>query len=114
MALVDLSTKQSLLGLSSPISDMSTTTGTQFADFRNASFGVGPEPNQDPDLPLLDALAEKSLTQPHTYGYGSPYTTTMFGGNVTIPAVGGAFQDLDGLRPSPTYSTGGGPADGYY
>lgn len=108
MALVDLSTKQSLLGLSSPISDMSTTTGTQFADFRNSIFGVGPEPNQDPDLPLLDALAEKSLTQPYTYSYGSPYGIS----EVTIPTVGGLYQDLDGLKPG-TY-TNNGPSDGFY
>ena len=69
------------------------------------------EPSQDPDNPILDALAEKSLTQPYTYGYGAPYGSST----VNVPAVGTGgshIQDLDGLKPA-TYETNG-PSDGFY
>ena len=76
MALVDLKTKQSLLGLRSPISDMDEKIGPKFAKWRNMAYGGGLEPYQDEegeDLNIIDTIPEKSLTQGYTYGYGSPY-----------------------------------------
>ena len=112
MALVDLSTKQSLLGLGSPISDMQSATGTQFADFRNGTFGIGAEPNQLWDAPVLDTLGEKSLTMPYSYGYGSPYGSST----VNLPSVGSnpPSQDLNGVLPAGGTYTNNGPSDGFY
>ena len=109
MGLRDLKTKQSLVGINNPISDMASTLGTQWADFRNASFGVGPEPQVGPPDTLPDTLAEKSLTSPYSYSHGAPYTGTTGTGNVTI---GASMIDRNGLTP-PTYQANG-PADGSY
>jgi len=76
MALVDLSTKQSLLGKGIPISDMDKKIGPQFATWRNTSHNIGPEPYQDEEgeiLNLIDTIGEKSLTKYYHYAYGSPY-----------------------------------------
>ena len=96
MGLRDLKTKQSLVGINNPISDMENTLGTQWADFRNNSFGGGQEPQLDPDT-LADTLAEKSLTMPYTYQHGPDYETYRFGKATTVSQV---EQDLDGVAPS--------------
>jgi hypothetical protein len=91
---------------------MASATGTQFADFRNGTFGIGPEPNQPWDTPILDTLGEKSLTMPYSYGYGSPYGSST----VNLPSVGSGAtpQDLDGVLPSGGTYENNGPSDGFY
>jgi hypothetical protein len=76
MALVDLSSKQSLLGLDSPISDMDENIGPQFARWRNTAHNIGPEPHLDEEgeiFNIIDTIGEKSLTKYYQYNYGSPY-----------------------------------------
>ncbi len=123
MALVDLKTKQSLVGLSNPISEYGNfagpdaagssygSTGNAFADFRNAVYGIGPEAQLDPDT-LADTTAEKLLTNDYSFsGFANPYPTTMFGGTLNIPA---GSRDLDGNTPTSYQNTPGAPTDGYY
>ena len=105
MALVDLKSKQSLVGLNNPITEYANfngpgstsgpnpygSTGDPFADFRNTVYGVGPEQNS-PNL--LDTVSEKLMTNDKSFsGYARPYPTTMFGGAITIAA---GSLDLDG------------------
>jgi|TARA_R110001606_G_scaffold391453_2_gene559570 hypothetical protein len=123
MALVDLKTKQSLVGLTNSISeygnfagpDSSTSgygsTGNAFADFRNAAYGIGPETQLDPDT-LADTVSEKLLTQDRSFsGFANPYPTTMFGGAITIPA---GLNDLNGNTPTTYQNQTGAPGDGIY
>ena len=107
MALVDLKTKQSIVGLSSPISDMGTTIGDQFSHWRNDPYYTGPEPDQVPDLPVLDSLEEKLMTSPYSYTHGSPY-----GQSATLVYQGA--HDLNGVLPSIGTYQSYGPVGGYY
>lgn len=120
MALIDLKSKQSLVGLNNPISEYENfgaptsefsgfgSTGDAFANFRNVAYGFGPEPAPN----ILDTVSEKLLIQDYSYsGFANPYPTTMFGGTLTIPA---GTKDLDGSTPTSYQDTPGAPSDGYY
>jgi hypothetical protein len=124
MALVDLKTKQSLVGQSNPISEYGNfagpdsagsnydSTGNAFAEWRNGVYGLGPEPG-GPGVPnVIDTTAEKLLTNDYSFsGFANPYPTTMFGGTINIPA---GSRDLDGNTPTSYQNTSGAPTDGYY
>ena len=79
MALVDLKSKQSLLGLNKPISDMTDKIGPKFANYRNFAHGIGPEPDsgEEEASSAIDTIAERSLTQNYFYSYGSPYAISQ-------------------------------------
>ena len=111
-SLLNLSTKQSLLGKKFPLRKMEEKKGPQFSEWRNTAYTKENEASLhgsfiEPDQPewylkdevgekYIDTIEEKSLTMPRTYQYGPPYETTNFGGGITIPEV---EQDWDGLLP---------------
>ena len=124
MALVDLKTKQSLVGLTNAISEYENfagpnsvgsgygSTGNPFAEWRNNVYGLGIEPGDDYASNVIDTIAEKLLTNDRSFsGFANPYPTTMFGGSINIPA---GSRDLDGNTPTSYQNTPGAPTDGYY
>ena len=130
MSLVDLKSKHSILGENTPISDMNTNKGPQFANFRNYAYSTGPEPLQDPQSLLWDAdwdsHLEKLLVESYTYntsGETGDDVIVQPGGN---SSTGGYLHYADlyqGIPPEQTFGTRGthpyngvdnGPSDGFY